>query len=73
MEVPSREPNELTDGEVIMAAAESLISELFAVADDDSCYHARVSQIKSLLKHGTCYNDADEIALCILAWSGTLK
>lgn len=64
--------SEVSEGEIIMMAAEEHIGSLFEEADNDSKYHKSVIEAKEEVIHGKCSCDAEEVAESILAWSGAL-
>ncbi len=65
-------PQEWTDGDVLMSAVELFASELFSVADNDSMYHHKINQVRQALLNGYNSCSCEDVAECILAWWGEL-
>ena len=75
MQVKSQNPesNEwISEGETTMIAVESLATDLFEQADNDSMYHHSVEYVLSAYKEGLIHFDSEELAIRILAWSQAL-
>ena len=72
MELRSHHPESdvFTDGDVVMSAAQSLVEDLFADADNDSFYHHSLLDVRRALANDGCLHKPEEIAERILAWSG---
>lgn len=65
--------DEWSEGDILMSAAEAVASDLFTQADDDTLYHHCIHDVRYALAHGQCSHSPEEIAECILAWSGALN
>jgi|GEM_PF-6395356 len=75
MQVKSQhpEPNQwINESDTAMSAVESLITDLFEEADNDSMYHHSVAYVLAAYQNGLVPFDSEELAIRILAWSQAL-